>query len=69
MTLTTEQLNDFAGVFRKDAARWVESGEPEIALELHALADELDALAANREAQPVAYFAAASLRVMILPRR
>ncbi|MEX7639649.1 hypothetical protein [Serratia marcescens] len=54
MTLTTEQFNDFAGVFRKDAARWVESGEPEIALELHALADELDALAANREAQPVA---------------
>lgn len=53
MTLTTEQLNDFAGVFRKDAARWVESGEPEIALELHALADELDALAANRDAQPV----------------
>lgn len=54
MTLTTEQLNDYAGVFRKDAARWVENGEPEIALELHALADELDALAANREAQPVA---------------
>lgn len=55
MTLTTEQLNDYAGVFRKDAARWVENGEPEIALELHALADELDALAANREAQPVAW--------------
>ncbi|WP_427193203.1 hypothetical protein [Serratia marcescens] len=53
-TLTTEQLNDYARVFRKDAERWVEKGEPEIAQELHALADEIDALAANREAQPVA---------------
>ncbi|MBS3895097.1 hypothetical protein [Serratia marcescens] len=54
-TLTTEQLNDYARVFRKDAERWVEKGEPEIAQELHALADEIDALAANREAQPVAW--------------
>ncbi|PTA75365.1 hypothetical protein [Serratia sp. Nf2] len=65
MTLTTEQLNDFAGVFRKDAARWVESGEPEIALELHALADELDALAANREAQPVEWGAPKTVGQMI----
>ncbi|WP_253893494.1 DUF551 domain-containing protein [Serratia marcescens] len=55
MTLTTEQLNGYARVFRKDAERWVENGEPGIAQELHALADELDALAANREAQPVAW--------------
>jgi hypothetical protein len=54
-TLTTEILKAYAEKFRKDSARWAETGEPEKAMELNAVAAEFDGLAANREAQPVAW--------------